>query len=70
MRRRPLALLCLAAVLVLGFGGAARVSGQNAALFMTQEYLSGMADAGGTLILEGSVAEVNAVSEGVRLSVN
>ncbi|MCC8046553.1 MAG: ComEC/Rec2 family competence protein [Clostridiales bacterium] len=70
MRRRPLAFMCLAAALFLTLAGAVRAAGRKAALLTAQEYLSDMADTKDTLILEGSVSEVYAVSDGVRLFVN
>lgn len=70
MKKRPLALLCLAVVVFLTLAGMVRAPGRDDALLDVQEYLTGMAGTGGMLTFEGTVAEVSAVSEGVRLSVN
>ncbi|MCD7818213.1 MAG: ComEC/Rec2 family competence protein, partial [Lachnospiraceae bacterium] len=70
MRGRPLALLCFAAVIFLSVRGAVRGSGRDKALLQVQEYLTETAETGNTLTFAGTVAEVCAVSEGIRLSVN
>ncbi len=70
MRKRPLALLCLAAAIILSLAGGARSVGRDRALARVQDFLAGTAGTDGELTFEGTVTDINAVSEGVRLSVN
>ncbi|MCD7814489.1 MAG: ComEC/Rec2 family competence protein [Lachnospiraceae bacterium] len=70
MRRRPLALLCLVVAIFFGITGCIRGSARDEALLEVQEYLTRAAGSGNALTVEGTVSEVSAVSEGIRLSVN
>ncbi|MCD7736765.1 MAG: ComEC/Rec2 family competence protein, partial [Lachnospiraceae bacterium] len=70
MRKRPLALLCVAVAVFLVLAGTGRHAKRNDMLLEVQEYLTNTAETDNTLTLEGDVAEVCAVSEGIRLSVN
>ncbi|MCD7842701.1 MAG: DUF4131 domain-containing protein, partial [Lachnospiraceae bacterium] len=70
MKKRPLAFLCLAAAMLLSLIGNARGAERDRALEEVQEILAETAGTDGTLTFEGTVTEINAVSEGIRLSVN
>ncbi len=70
MKKRPLALLCLAAAVILALIGGARSVERDRALTGVQEFLTKTAGTDGALTFEGTVTEINAVSEGIRLSVN
>ncbi|MCD8011578.1 MAG: ComEC/Rec2 family competence protein [Lachnospiraceae bacterium] len=70
MRKRPLALLCLAVAAVLAVMGTVSGSVRDQAILEAEEYLTDLAGSGGSLTFEGTVTEINAVSEGIRLSVN
>ncbi|MCC8104713.1 MAG: ComEC/Rec2 family competence protein [Clostridiales bacterium] len=70
MGKRPLALLCLAAAIILSLIGGARSGGRDDALAKVQDFLAETAGTDEVLTLEGTVTEINAVSEGIRLSVN
>jgi len=70
MRKRPLALLCLVVAVFFSVGGSIRGSERDEALAGVEEYLTETAGTGSTLTFEGTVSEVGAVSEGIRLSVN
>ncbi|MCD8347813.1 MAG: ComEC/Rec2 family competence protein [Lachnospiraceae bacterium] len=70
MKKRPLALLCLAVAIFFSIMGRIRGSERDEALLEVEEYLTETAGSGNTLTLEGTVSEVSAVSEGIRLSVN
>lgn len=70
MGKRPLALLCLAAAIILSLIGGARSGGRDGALAKVQDFLAETAGTDEVLTLEGTVTEINAVSEGIRLSVN
>ncbi|MCD7746510.1 MAG: ComEC/Rec2 family competence protein [Lachnospiraceae bacterium] len=70
MRKRPLALLCLAVAAVLAAMGMLLGIQRDQAILEAVEYLDDLAGSDGSLTFEGTVAEIHAVSEGVRLSVN
>ncbi|MCD8338558.1 MAG: ComEC/Rec2 family competence protein [Lachnospiraceae bacterium] len=69
MRKRPLALLCLAVAVFFSVVGSMRASQRDEALSETEKYLTETADSGNALTFEGIVSDVSAISEGIRLSV-
>ncbi|MCC8101370.1 MAG: ComEC/Rec2 family competence protein [Clostridiales bacterium] len=70
MRKRPLALLCFAVAILFSVMGSICGSERDEALLDVEKYLTETAGSGSTLTFEGTVSDVSAVSEGIRLSVN
>ncbi len=70
MNRRPLALLCLAAVIFFCAAKGAGASRREAAFSALEGNLADAAEAVAAVTFDGTVADVQAQTEGVRLSVN
>ncbi len=63
-------MLCLAVAAVLAVMGTVSGSVRDQAILDAEEYMADLAGSGGSLTFEGTVTEINAVSEGIRLSVS